>query len=437
MKKETLFQIRYNAKRWLYLPITFVKRELLGRDILYKRFFRDKWGFLPADLTKLTRKGNTAWIVANSGGEVTQALSFFKKLKEQFPGHKLILSTESYDTYGYAQKLGLMDFVFFSPWDIKGACRRALGKIKPNVIIFIEHCLYPVLAKEAKINGCKTVLCSGMIRSHMLKDNFLLERSFNLKFFDDITKLALKHQDDLDSALELGIEKQKTRVLGNMKFDLTHLLLSEKQKLKIREDLGLMRNEPVFIIGSLHHGEIDLVLEAFQDIRMHFGNLKLIVAPRWNSEIQLLQERIRHFGYIYELKSMLNRDEPIRYDVLIVDTFGELPYLYGIASVAFIASSVVPINARRLGHNIFEPLAHGVPILFGPHMNLWRRFTEPIKHTWPECEIKDAESLASSAMRILRSRSLWERLRETSFWLSSQNSGIVDRHIDLVRDYLR
>jgi 3-deoxy-D-manno-octulosonic-acid transferase len=43
---------------------------------------------------------------------------------------------------------------------------------------------------------------------------------------------------------------------------------------------------------------------------------------------------------------------------------GELKLLYGTADICFVGGSMVPVG----GHNVLEPAALNIPIMFGPHM---------------------------------------------------------------------
>jgi len=437
LKKPSYYRLKYNLKCWLFLPITFFRRVVFGKDKLAKRFFLDKWGFLPKKLVKLTTERQTIWISANSGGEVTQAVTFFKKLKKIFPEYNLIISTESYDTFQYAQTLEGVDFVFFPPWDMGFVCKRVLKKIRPTILIFIEHCYFPILSKKAKKLKVKTLVCSGMINYQMLKGYFLMQRAFALSFYNYIDKFAVKTKEDFDNLMNLGVEQNQIHILGDMKFDLERLLLNEEEKERYRKELNLSSSDLVFILGSINKGEIDLVLNAFHTVRKSFPELKLLLAPRWERDAFYIENRIIEYGYSFFRRSQLKCIDCNSYDVLIIDTFGELARLYGIASVVFIASTIIPINIRRLGHNIFEALAHGVPVLFGPNIGLWRRFTDSLKKVWPECEVRDSESLAYSINEILKNEGLSQRLKNTALQLTRNNHDIINKHLIIIQEYLQ
>lgn len=436
LKKPSYYRLKYNLKCWLFLPITFFRRVVFGKDKLAKRFFLDKWGFLPKDLVQSAAERNTIWISANSGGEVTQAVSFFKKIKKKVPEYNLIISTESYDTFQFAQALEGVDFVFFPPWDMGFICKRVLKKLRPSVLIFIEHCYFPILSQKAKKFKIKTLMCSGMINFQLLKGYFLMQRAYALRYYKYIDKFAVKTKEDSENLSKLDVEQNQIHILGDLKFDLERILLDEEEKEKYRKELNLSSTDRVFIVGSIHEGEVDLVFEAFHTVRKNYPGLKLLLAPRWEIDAQLIEARSKEYNYSLTRRSQLNPEKPDRYDVLIIDTFGELARLYGVASVIFIASTIIPSNIRRLGHNVFEALAHGVPVLFGPHRGLWREITEQLKEAWPGCEVNDSGSLANSINETLNDDDLTLKLKDVALRLTRTDIDIVDKYLAFVREFI-
>lgn len=435
INKNLIFFLKYDLKCWLYLPITFIRRILLGKDRLCKRYFWDKWGLSKEILSvKLNKK--TIWIVANSGGEILQSLSLLKRIKNFFPDYYLVLSTESYDTFRYAKEIEEVNFVFFSPWDISIVCKRVLKLVNPRILIFVEHCYFPVLCKAAKKLQVKTAVCSGLINSFIFKGNFSIERSFCLKFYEFIDAFAVKSRADPKNLKALGIMSEKIFVLGDLRLDLEYFLLNNFKKEKLKNLLKLTELDQVFVVGSIHKGEVDLVLNAFKELQKTHANLKLILAPRWSYDIPFVEKKLSELAVAFIRRTKVSYLNDNRYEVLILDTFGELPYFYGIASVAFVASTIVPINNRKLGHNIFEPLAWGVPVLFGPHINLWKNFAERLKEIWPGCEVNDSEGLARGISQILSDAALRKDLKCGSLNMAEENRGIAQKYLEFIRNNL-
>ena len=60
------------------------------------------------------------------------------------------------------------------------------------------------------------------------------------------------------------------------------------------------------------------------------------------------------------------------WDVLILDTIGELARFYALSDAAFVGGSLVEWG----GHNILEPAYYGKPVFFGPHMQNFARLAD-------------------------------------------------------------
>jgi 3-deoxy-D-manno-octulosonic-acid transferase len=68
-------------------------------------------------------------------------------------------------------------------------------------------------------------------------------------------------------------------------------------------------------------------------------------------------------------------DRPVDKQVYLVDTLGELKFLYATADAAFVGGSLVAVG----GHNMLEPAAIGLPILFGPHVHNFREIADRLQ----------------------------------------------------------
>ena len=60
------------------------------------------------------------------------------------------------------------------------------------------------------------------------------------------------------------------------------------------------------------------------------------------------------------------------WDVLLLDTIGELSRFYALSDAAFIGGSLVPWG----GQNLLEPAFYAKPVFFGPHMKNFAALAE-------------------------------------------------------------
>ena len=115
--------------------------------------------------------------------------------------------------------------------------------------------------------------------------------------------------------------------------------------------------------------------------------------------------------------------------ILILDTFGELARAYAVADVAFVGGSLV----RRGGQSVFQPLAQGVPAVFGTYMNNQRDIAALAQSEGVGFMVNDAATLAETVRRLLTlSPDEKTALKAKCRAVIEANQGVTARALDLV-----
>ncbi len=114
------------------------------------------------------------------------------------------------------------------------------------------------------------------------------------------------------------------------------------------------------VAGSTRKGEEDIILSIAS-----LTGLTPVLVPRHEGRIKEIVAACEEHGYTPDLWS----DSPVDSRCLIVDVKGVLSALYGLADIAFVGGTLVPIG----GHNIMEPLNHGIPLIVGPEHGHFRK----------------------------------------------------------------
>ncbi|MEQ1920572.1 MAG: 3-deoxy-D-manno-octulosonic acid transferase, partial [Elusimicrobiota bacterium] len=120
------------------------------------------------------------------------------------------------------------------------------------------------------------------------------------------------------------------------------------------------KNDPLFVAGSTHPFEEEMVLASFLAARAAVPRLRLVLAPRHLERAADAADLLAHAGL--KLARWSGASEAGR-DALILDEMGVLPSFYALARAAFVGGTLVKVG----GHNLLEPASAGVPVLFGPH----------------------------------------------------------------------
>jgi 3-deoxy-D-manno-octulosonic-acid transferase len=234
-------------------------------------------------------------------------------------------------------------------------------------------------------------------------------------------------QSDLDSArlAGVGVPPEKIVTIGNIKFDREWEPMSREEKGRLAHSLGLNLEEPLWVAGSTHSGEEEIVLSAFMRLRRSFPNLKLIIAPR----------RIEESGVIIgsalakDLKPVLRTDIAVgrpSFDLLVLNTLGELGKIYGLCRVAFVGGSLVPEG----GHNLLEPSSHGRPVLFGPHMHSFVSMSLSLLEAGGGRQVKDGEELFTAMAELLAHMEKADAMGRRARAFAESNRGALERVLD-------
>ncbi|HET7784688.1 MAG TPA: glycosyltransferase N-terminal domain-containing protein [Myxococcales bacterium] len=306
--------------------------------------------------------GPRVWLHGASAGDVLGLVPIVRELKALRPEVRVIVSSITDSGASMArQRLiahGLADVVTFLPYDLPGACRRALEALRPDVLVLEYTELWPQLVDRAARTGVKLALTNGRLRPRNVPRYRLLFRlAGNLLQAFDV--LMMRAEDEAERALLLGAPRDRVHVTGNTKFDALAVSVPAGEDAALRQALSLS-GERLWVCGSTHEGEEAGLLRVFALLRRDHPDLRLLLAPRYIERAERVLSLARSMGLGTRLRSERGGPEP----VIVLDTIGELVRAYQLATVVFVGGSF----GRRGGQNILEPAACGKPVLFGPRM---------------------------------------------------------------------
>jgi 3-deoxy-D-manno-octulosonic-acid transferase len=424
-------RLQYVAKARCYAPVTFVKRVVFGTDPYWRQWFWSRWGFVPEGAGG--SGSPVIWVEAH-GGEITQMPTISQMLREEFPRCRLVVSTNNRYAFDFAIRRLSVEAVFDTPWDLAGPMRRALRRVRPSAIIFIENVKYPILVRLAARHRIPTILLSGFISKGWTEHPYI-RSCVKLGAYRNLTAVGARSPEDARAFQELGIRNERPAVTGNLKCDPEALRLTAQERQALLETLGWRPEDPIFVAGGIRSDEYDAVASAFESAARARPDLKLIAAPSYDHQIQL-EQLITVIGPgAARLSDVLNgRARGSSPRAVVVDTFGDLPRLYGLASVAFVGS--LSHGGTGLGHNLMEPLVHGVPTLVGPYVDRWEHLVNRLRQVWSGIQCRDGRGLADSLQALLQDPALERTLREEISKLITEYAGAVQATRTFLRQSL-
>lgn len=428
----------YNLALLLLSPVVllvYAYRLWRGKESF--THFGERFGVFPKAIASDPRRPRF-WVHAVSVGEVMASVPVLRELRSRHPGALLVLSTTTIGGREVAaRQIPPADFVVSFPLDFSLVVASALRTVRPDALLLMEWEIWPNLLSESKRRGVSVAVVNTRVSDSGLKRGtsakWLLSSALRT-----VDVFAAQSAEDARRAIAVGAPESRVHTVGNTKFDETVGVLSPAERADLRRDFGIAGDVPVWICGSTRDApdaadpaEETFIVEAFAQLLTTLPNLRLIIAPRHLERAGAVAQIFADRGFAVRRRSQPNADDA---PVLLLDTFGELTRAYGVADAAFVGGSLV----RRGGQSVFQPLAQGVPAVFGSFMSNQRDIAALAKAEGVGCAVRNADELAETVRRLLTlSPSEKAALSDKCRALINDNRGVTARAIDLVEDVMQ
>ncbi|MEM9660348.1 MAG: glycosyltransferase N-terminal domain-containing protein, partial [Planctomycetota bacterium] len=179
----------------------------------YRPGFRQRFGLGHPKLTQ------SIWVHAVSVGEVVAAEPLIRALLQAYPGRALLVTTVT--PTGKARVLSRFgDDVTHSyiPFETPTAVNRFFARTDPSIALILETEIWPNLYQGCGVRGIPLVLVSARISPRSVKSYRKLLPLFRETLSHGIV-IAAQSEADAERFISLGASKERTRVTGNIKFD--------------------------------------------------------------------------------------------------------------------------------------------------------------------------------------------------------------------------
>lgn len=369
-----------------------------------------------------TRHSDRIWIHAVSVGESVASAQVVTELKKALPDVAVLVSTTTETGQDMAHKaVKDADGFLYYPFDLLPCVARSLSAVGPVVFASTDTEIWPNFRYLARKMGVRSAVINGTLsdRTVARASKVLWLARWTLA---NIDLFCMQSQADADRVIALGADPSSVLVTGNCKADQSVAPMSEAEKDQWRARLKLPVGARVLVAGSTNPGEDGPVMDALAVAREAHPDLRLVVAPRQIERAEEIRAMARDRGLSCGRRSdpgSLTGSE----DVLLLDTFGELALVYGIADVAFVGGSLIP----RGCHSILQPIAQGKPVFFGPHTFKAKDLVAQAKTAGVGFEIRSGEELGRGVLRMLSDTALLEDIRRRCEAMMAANLGASQR----------
>jgi 3-deoxy-D-manno-octulosonic-acid transferase len=346
----------------IYFPLYLVRLRISKNESLH---ISERLG---ARIPLGKKDGKSLWIHAVSVGEVMSLQNLIKEIKQNHPDWNVYFSTLTNSGFEVAKKkLKNIDELFYLPFDFKFIVRRFFKNIRPSLLILTESEFWPHLIREARRFTDGVILVNGRISSSSYK-RYRFLRVFTKRILDNIDLFLVQTEQDQKRLEKMGAIPERIKVAGNLKAEINLKEMSEKDLSNMKKELNLSDRYKTVVAGSTRKGEDKILLKAFSKALSERKDIRFIIAPRHMNRVSEIMNCCETLRLKAVKKTFLYKEK--EWEVLILDTIGELARIYAVADCAFIGGSLIPWG----GQNLLEPAFYQKPIFFGPHMDNFAYF---------------------------------------------------------------
>ena len=407
----------------LYLTMPLVLSRLLWRARrapAYARRWRERFGLVPSVPVTNAKPRPAIWLHSVSVGETLAAVPLIKTLQRKYPEYLLIVTTTTPTGSEQVQKL-FADSVYhvYAPYDLPGALRRFLTRLKPSALIIMETELWPNLIHGCRRRGIAVALVNARLSEKSAR-GYRRIGGLTKPMLAELDLVAAQGQADGERFIELGLARDKLLISGNIKFDLELDQAVREKAAELKRQWRAVGERPVVLAASTHQGEDALVLSAFAEVLSVLPRVLLVLVPRHPERFDSVATLCRERGF-NTIRRSENAEVQAETQVLVGDTMGELLAFCGAVDIAFIGGSLVPVG----GHNLIEPAAWGVPVLTGPHLFNFAEVAAKLGEAGGLEVCAEAGELAKSLLSLLNDRDRYHSMARAARTVAETNRGAL------------
>ena len=353
----------------------------------YVAGLRQRLGFVPPTSGELI-----IWLHCVSVGETQAARPLAQRLKQEFPHHALVVSTITLTGQKLARDVfrNVAENVFYFPFDWRWSARRALKRINPTAVLIMETELWPNFLRECKAREIPVALVNGRISRQSYR-RYTLIKFFLRRVLSCLSIAVMQSETDGQRLQALGMSREKLFTAGNLKFDAEIGNELSGKTGEIRERFGLQSDVPLILAASTHAPEEEIVLESLKQLGTK-QPVRLMLAPRHPERFNEVASLIQSSGLSWARRTDPRNPNDPNATVILLDTIGELPATYSLATVVFVGGSIVD----KGGHNVLEPAAAGAAVVTGAYTHNFHAIVDLMEEAGAIVQLPPVEGPAAA-----------------------------------------
>ncbi len=305
--------------------------------------------------------------------------------------------------------------------------KRYIDFIRPEVYIVAETEIWPNLLLELNQKNIPIVLVNGRISDQSFQRYQRLQWFFK-QALSAVSLFCMQSKRDVERILALGVLDSKLKQVGNMKFD-DHPFTSQIMP----EDYGFQSGQVIWVAGSTHPGEEEIILRVFKKLKEEFPLLRLILVPRHIERSLSVKDLVVAEGYPAILFSAKGKESFSSESIMIMDQVGHLKFLYHFASIVFVGKSLT----AQGGQNVIEPAFLGKPIVVGPNMQNFKDVMAAFLEAQAIIQVHNEGELLQEMQRLQRNPESAQLMGQRALGVIAHHQGATLRTLKLIAPFIQ
>jgi len=371
--------------------------------------------------------GALVWLHAASVGEALSALPLIAWLRAAHPTVGLLLTTGTVSSAALVEtRLPKGVLHQFVPVDLPRAVERFLDHWRPDLALWFESELWPILLDRAAQRGVALILVNGRL-SAASHARWRWARPLARTLLGNFELLLAQSAADAARLQDLG--GRAVRCHGNLKRAAAPLPCDEATTAALA---GRLAGRPLWLAASTHPGEEAIAASVHRRVAALHPGLVSVIVPRHPARGPAIRDALAGSDGAVALRSA-GDDLPATAGLYVADTMGELGQWYRLAELVFIGGSLVPHG----GQNPLEAARLGCALLYGPAMTNFAEIAAELVAAGAAETVRDEAALAGAIDRLLTDAPRRHALAEAGRRYATAQADVVDEVVAELEPYVR
>ena len=420
----------YNAALALLKPIyqSRIRKRAEHPEQLQQELLERFGPFQPA------KNLHAIWFHVVSVGETNAAQPLIEHYLKA--GHPVLVTNTTKTGQARAKSLFLkapyLDLfqAVYLPADQVHLIREFYQKYQPKLLALVETELWPNLIDQAQHFQVPCLLINARLSEKSAK-GYAKVKGLTRGMLQNLQQLLAQDLATQQRFIALGMPSERTRVVGNIKFDIRAPEDFVEQAVQLQQTWQLAHRK-IITLASTHAPEEQQLLTALKPYFAEHPELLCIVVPRHPERFDEVAAQVQKLQLNMQRRSLAEVIQP-ETQVYLADSMGEMWLWYALSQACYVGGS---LNEPGGGHNILEPLALSVATVLGKNYFNFQSIVDEFVAAEAVYVVEDAEQAVETLTQLLFEPALRAQLNQNAQVIMYKNRGSLTEHIHVMNQYL-